>query len=76
MSNDKWIWVIRKENGEAIRIVDVDFDPELYELQDEAEAGKVQKAVGDKKAAESEAQANAEKIEKNAAARKSRRAQS
>ncbi len=70
---DKWIWVIRKANKEAIRIVDADFDPELYELQEPTDASSVAGAIDKKDAEAKSATENAEKIEKNAAVKKGRK---
>lgn len=69
---DKWIWVIRKANKEAIRIVDTDFDPELYELQEPADASSVAGAIEKKNSDAKSAAENAEKVEKNAAVKKGR----
>lgn len=67
---DKWIWVVRKENGEAIRIVDTEFDPELYELKDAADTSAVTKKLAEKAVEEKQVAENAEQLEKNAAAKR------
>lgn len=70
MNNDKWIWVIRKSNQEPIRILDIDFDADLYELKEKSEVSAVKKAVGKKEAEQEAVDANAEQLEKNAAAKR------
>lgn len=70
--SDRWIWVVRKANNEEIKIVETDFDPELYDLVDTKAAPAVEAAVSAKKEEAAASVANAEQLEKNASAKKGR----